>query len=208
MFKLDNLGNPRVAAEIKYNSSKSSNPANLTIVNDTLYFTLSDNDGRTQLWRETNTGETDYIEGIPPHLGYNLSNLNILNNSLYFSTTDDDNRTYFWKTNDVGDLERTGHIDSNYSYNSSNFTIVNDTLYFTTTDKFQNDILLWKISNLNGREKTERVYGFDSDTYRLSDFIDVNGILYFTTLEYVGESLWRINDRGSSVFMNSWRRNL
>ncbi|BAY82706.1 hyalin repeat protein [Calothrix parasitica NIES-267] len=195
LFKLDSLGNPRIVKEINTNP-ESSNPANLTIINDSLYFTLTDDDGRTQLWRETKTGEVEEVKGISFSSSYNFSNLTISNNYLYFTTTDKSNRTYLWKTNDLGDVEQVNGTGTSVFYNSSNFTIVNDTLYFSTTNESQYRRYLWKTNNINGQERVERVYGFDSSSYRLSDFIDVNGILYFTTLERSGERLWRINDEG------------
>ncbi len=183
LWQIDNNGYTK---QVPGTVSTYSNLSDFTIVNDTLYFTSDDS---RLLWQVDNNGEA---KSINDYNSSNIRNLTVANNTLYFSAIDRNNDSKLFKINDRGYADIVRDIDE--MSNPSNLMVLNETLYFTAKDK-NNGNELWKVKNeFDNSDTAVRLSEINRKTREApSDFINVNGTLYFTRFN---NELWRIDSNG------------
>ncbi len=211
-----------------------SNPAHLTDVNGTLFFSATDGTNGTELWKSDGTGGgTVMVTDINPgNQGSNPAYLTNVNGTLFFSATDgaSNDGTELWKSDGtaagtvmVKDINP-GNQDSNPAY----LTNVNGTLFFSASDGNSASVHgteLWKSD------------GTDAGTVMVADInpgnqdsapqglLNVNGVLYFAADDGVhGSELWKSdgttpgtvmvqdifpgNEGSSPKFLNNYNGNI
>ncbi|MFM7425301.1 MAG: ELWxxDGT repeat protein [Elainella sp.] len=133
----------------------SSNPANLTVFNNKLYFTAYDDTNGTELWESDGTSDgTKLVKDILSGAGGSSpANLTVLNNKLYFTAYDDINGEEVWESD--GTPEGTKLVKDIFpgsgsfgfpgfpgftsivrpnSSDPNNFFVFNNKLYFSAND--------------------------------------------------------------------------
>ncbi len=190
LWQIDNNGYTK---QVPGTVSTYSNLSDFTIVNDTLYFTSDDS---RILWQVDNNGEA---KSINDYNSSNIRNLTVANNTLYFSAIDRNNDSKLFKINDRGYADIVRDIDE--MSNPSNLMVLNETLYFTAKDK-NNGNELWKVKNeFDNTDTAVRLSEINRKTRQApSDFINVNGTLYFTRFN---NELWRIDSNGEPEPVNN-----
>ncbi|MEA5579065.1 putative Ig domain-containing protein, partial [Anabaena sp. UHCC 0451] len=167
----------------------SSNPYNLTNVNDTLYFTGYDDVNGTELWKidsEGNPVKFDINVGAGSSNPYNLTDIN---GTLYFSANDGINGTELWKIGTDGTPVLVSDINQQmgrlYPYNLTN---IDGTLYFTAYDG-SNGYQLWKIDT-------------DGNPVKVNDFGN-GGFIYYMGKPIDKMELIRTLSSGGSITVDS-----
>ncbi|HRN93551.1 MAG: T9SS type A sorting domain-containing protein [Chitinophagales bacterium] len=201
------VANAQVPVLVKdiYTGSGNSNPANLTDVNGTLYFSANDGNAAhgTELWKTngTNAGTT-LVQDIYVGGNSNPSNLTNVNGILYFSATDAAHGIELWKT----DGSTTTLVkDINPSTTSSyphDFVAVGSTLYFVANDG-TNGFELWKTDGSNTQMVRDIYTGSNGiiPTYSHTTWLmQINGTLYFAATDgSSGTELWKSDGTASGT---------
>ncbi|WP_375498073.1 pre-peptidase C-terminal domain-containing protein [uncultured Nostoc sp.] len=143
-YNLDITAQPQ-AQQLEINpGSGSSDPKNLTVWGNTLYFTANDATTGIQLWKSDGTTNTR----ITNNSGFNPDALIVFNNKLYFTATDSTYGTELWQY-DGTSVTRISDINLNSgSSNPSNLTVVGNKLFFTAVDS-SNTRKLWVYNSTN-----------------------------------------------------------
>jgi ELWxxDGT repeat protein len=205
---------------------ESPNLQNLVAIGPTIYFTASDGNNGTELWKSDGTaagttlvkdifpGESTY-QGTygGPYTYPNSSNptdLTNVNGTLFFRANDGVNGYELWKSDGtpagtklVKDIF--SGISNSYptgpnSSNPANLTTVNGTLYFTATDGV-NGRELWKSDGTTAGTKMVKdiVSGAGSYARYLTS---ANGTLFFSVDDRVnGYELWKSDGTDSGTTM-------
>jgi ELWxxDGT repeat protein len=180
--------------------SADSNPTDLTVVNNRLFFVADDGTGRTgrELWMtdgsENPMRVVDLLQGSDSS---NPSELTDVNGTLYFAADDGIRGRELFRTtfNASGTEASTSRVsDINSGLNSSNptdFVNVNGRLYFTADDGIRG-------RELRSFDPTTNTVALVRDIIQGSlssdprDLVNANGTLYFTADDgIVGRELWR-----------------
>ncbi|PSB23629.1 Ig-like domain-containing protein [Stenomitos frigidus] len=167
-------------------TSGSSNPSNLTVIGNTLYFTANNGIRGTELWKADLTGATaptivkDIRSGANSSLPRNLVNFN---GTLYFEA-DDGSGLVLWKTD--GTLGGTVKVESTTSYSQPGLlAVAGNTLYFTAGNGSQ----LWRI-NAAGTQTT--LLQDISSGAGISNLVAIGNTIFFTATDSSnGVELWR-----------------
>jgi len=197
-----------------------SNPSNLSIVDDKLYFRANDGTHGVELWSITASPglnvQATQVQLAANGAGINDSsasslakNLVLINGTLYFVASDGTNGTELWRLNNSGVAEivgvtfggggiRAGAKNSN----PRDLTNVNGVVYFSAdTDTGTG---FWRILPSGMAELVVdklATSGQDAGpmTPRTSLLTNVNGILYFVAADSTnGNELWRVNASGAA----------
>ncbi|WP_026734432.1 ELWxxDGT repeat protein [Fischerella sp. PCC 9605] len=129
-YDLNITAQPQARLIRDINSTGSSNPANLTALGNTLYFTADDGVNGMQLWRSDGNTATR----LSNTSNFNPSKLIVFNNRLYFIASDSTFGRELWEfngtsVNRISDINLgTGNSDPD------NLTVVGNQLFFTATD--------------------------------------------------------------------------
>ena len=205
----------------RYNAS----PRNLTISGGLLYFTT--NEG-TKLWRSdgTDEGTYEFSSSIASGLRSKFTNLTDVDGSLFFLDTDlDFLQTSLWKSD--GTLQRTEqvkqlHFPTSYDFDSSqphpanefadDFFAFAGALYFSTEDGIHGRELWRSDGTPEGTAMVQDINReFGVHPYLKSyprDFVDLNGVLYFTADDGVhGRELWTSDGSRDGTYMVANIRN-
>ncbi|MBD2120122.1 ELWxxDGT repeat protein [Trichocoleus sp. FACHB-262] len=177
-------------------SSSTNIKSNLTSVNGTLYFTVSDGASGTELWKSDGTAAgTALVKDINPGAGSSTpSNLTNVNGTLYFSADDGLNGTELWKSDGTtGGTALVKDINPGISSSAAgNFVNVDEILYFTAINSTYG-LELWKSDGSTaGTVLVQDIYegGAGSFPTLLSN---VNGTLYFSAKDGInGRELWAL----------------
>ncbi|MGR0480856.1 MAG: ELWxxDGT repeat protein [Candidatus Electronema sp. V4] len=195
-----------------YAGAGKSSPSYLTNVNGVLYFNADDGTNGYELWRSDGTAAgTFMVKDIYPGTsswGTNdsfPSSLTHVNGVLYFSAGDGTNGEELWRSDGtaagtfmVKDIYAGsgGSISYTAYYRNSPLTHVNGVLYFMANDG-TNGWELWRSDGTAaGTFMVKDIYaGVNDDganSSSPSDLINVNGVLYFITVDGINaEGLWR-----------------
>jgi ELWxxDGT repeat protein len=172
-------------------ASTTGNPANNLVVNDMLYYTISN-----EMWRVNALGQAELLDfnvGSPY-----VSSLTNVNGVVYFIEGANLRRLNALNQDELVKA-LVGDNPSNIGY----LTTVNDTLYFRFYDSV-NGNELWRVSAQTAAQMVDDTApgvgiwpgntGNTSDQWHL---LNLNGTLYFSADNGVdGEELWRINPSG------------
>jgi ELWxxDGT repeat protein len=181
----------------------SSNPSQLTAVDNKLYFAAANTDaGGTELWKSDGTAAgTVSLDVNPLTYASDAKEPFLFNGSLYFAANDGVHGWELWKsdgtetgTSLVKDLYPGGNwgLYSQYAPSAPEFTVVNNQLYFigfdgnATTSYNQ----LWKTDGTSAG--TVKVKDFPSFSSFPQHLTNVNGTLFFSAYDDVaGTELWK-----------------
>ena len=195
-----------------YGEAYSSFPGDLTVFNDRLYFSASDEENGRELWvSDGTTGGTQLLKDINSEVGnysgaYGSSpgNLTVFGDRLYFSANDGENGRELWVSD--GTTEGTqllkdidpGTSAYGFAYSSfpRNLTVFNDRLYFTANDG-ENGRELWVSDGttegtqlLKDIDPGTNTYGFADSSFP-ENLTVFNDRLYFTANDgETGDELW------------------
>ena len=183
--------------------TESSNPASLTPVGQTLFFTADDGVHGRELWKTDGTfGGTSIVSDIHAGAsGSSPSSLTDVNGTLYFSADDGVNGRELWKTD--GTAEGTVRVlDINPAGSSSpaHLTSVDGTLFFSADDGIHG-IELW-LSNGSGAG-TRMVADLDGTAFDStpSELTNVDGVLFFNATDgAAGTELWTSDGTQAGTF--------
>ena len=198
----------------------SSSPRELTVIDDTLYFSAEGVHIGRELWKVQGNNQPVHVKDIfegtcSSHCtsgsSYNSSSptdLTVMNGMLYFEANTSDRGREIWVSDgtDEGtkllfDIQPDGHG------NPSDLTVVGDRLYFTADDGFHGREL-WETDGIvedNGTSPgTKIVKGsgfFPGPAGSHPDHLTAVGdTLYFSADDwYNGQSLWQINENNISL---------
>ncbi len=158
----------------------SSNPTNLSVMNNVLYFRADDGTNGVELWKYDGTNTPSMVADINAGSGDSSPlYLTVMNNVLYFQADDGSHGIELWKydgTNApsmVADINNVG-MDSS---NPSGLIVMNGVLYFHASDNTAGDEL-WKFDGTNTPSMVADINpGIDGSS--IDQFIVMNDVLYF-----------------------------
>ncbi len=174
--------------------SDGSNPDNLTVMGDKLFFTGFDPINGFELWVSDGTeAGTNIVKDITPGFdSSNPDNLTVMGDKLFFQASDPINGNKLWVsdgteagTNIVKDI--TSGFDSSHP---DNLTVVGDQLFFTANDS-SSDYELWVSDGTEaGTNLVQDINpGFDSSNFH--NFTAIGDKLFFTGFDDInGTELW------------------
>jgi len=196
------------AGKNKYGNVYSSAPDNLTVMNNKLYFSASDENGR-ELWvsdgTDAGTKMVKDIYAVKNKSGYAYSsapyNLTVMNNKLYFIASDENGRE-LWVSDgtDAGTkMVKDIHAGKNsyglaYSSHPNKFTVMNNKLYFSADN--ENGRELWVSDGTDAGTKMVKDIHAGKNIYGIAyssspDSLTVmNNKLYFRAENANGQELW------------------
>ncbi|MCW5316351.1 pre-peptidase [Nostoc sp. KVJ3] len=183
-----NLSGSSQARMFDLNSgSGSSNPSNLTVASNILYFTANDGSTGSQLWKSDGTvANTTRLTNINSG-NFNPANLTVFNNKLYFSANDGIKGTELW-VYDGTQTQIVSDINPNGSSNPSNLTVVGNKLFFSADDGTHGQEL-WEYDGTTSALVKDIYPGVNSSNPL--NLTNVNGQLFFTANNPTyGTELW------------------
>lgn len=174
-------------------------PARLTAVGNTLYFTVDDGVHGREMWKSdgTATGTVMVKDILPNRAPSNPDRLTVLNGVLHFRAVNSKGRESLWRTD--GTAEGTVEIaDINVSYSGGSvpdpMTVMNGNFYFTADDGIHGEEL-WKSDGTPaGTAMLKDIYtGAPNPAIYPPYYLTALGnTLYFTANDGVaGEELWK-----------------
>jgi ELWxxDGT repeat protein len=128
---------------------RGGNPANLTGLNGTLYYTCTIIYNGNELWKYDDVNGNSQVGGINIDHGTGDSNpasITIFNNQLYFSATDGINGRELWKVDGVGGtpvLVKEINTSAGIGSDPTSLIVLNGSLFFSADDGV-NGRELWK----------------------------------------------------------------
>ena len=188
------------------NAGNSSSPSSLANVGGTLFFAADDGINGRELWQASGT-DVSLVADIYPgsdDFGRPFSSspfsLTDVEGTLFFAANDGINGRELWRTEGtnvslVEDIyPGTNLFGTANSSDPSNLTSVGGTLFFAANDGI-NGRELWRADQENAslvRDIYPGRSGFDFNGSFPSDFVDVDGTLFFVSEDGVnGRNLWR-----------------
>ena len=181
-----------------------SQPQNLILRNNSLYFTTKDTDGNVGLWKSDGSRDgTVQIKQFTPDNFPRLSavaNFTQVNNSLYFTLQFESGHIELWKTDSSSSgTVKVKDIDSDARL--LELANSNGMLHFSTTTRY-GDSQIWKSDGTEAgtvpvpNPSQGVVPGFPAH------LTDVNGTLLFSaTTPAEGTELWKLNANGEPVLL-------
>ncbi|MEH2326763.1 MAG: ELWxxDGT repeat protein [Nostoc sp.] len=187
-YTLDLSGSPQARMFDLNSGSGSSNPSNLTVASNILYFTANDGSTGSQLWKSDGTvANTTRLTNINSG-NFNPANLTVFNNKLYFSANDGIKGTELW-VYDGTQAQIVSDINPNSgSSNPSNLTVVGNKLFFTADDGTHGQEL-WEYNGTTSALVKDIYHDVNSSSPL--NLTNVNGQLFFTANNPTyGTELW------------------
>jgi len=196
------------AGKDKYGNVYSSRPDSFTVMNNKLYFSADNENGR-ELWVSDGTDAgTKMVKDI--YAGKNKSgyayssspnSLTVINNKLYFSASDENGRELWVSDGTDAGTKMVKDIyagkNSNglaYSSHPDSFTVMNNKLYFGADNGSGKE--LWvSDGTLTGTKMVKDIYA-GKNIYRIAysshpdSFTVMNNKLYFSASNANGKELW------------------
>ena len=174
-----------------------SNPAHLTNVNGTLFFTADDDTSGVELWKSDGTpAGTVQVKDINlafPGATSSPANLTAVGNTLYFTANNGVNGVELWKSDGTpaGTVQVKDIYAGAFDAAPANLTVVGSTLYFTANDGVSG-IELWKSDGTPaGTVQVKDIYPGAPDGAP-SHLANINGTLLFAANDGVnGVELWK-----------------
>ncbi|MDY6897764.1 MAG: hypothetical protein SWZ49_06745, partial [Cyanobacteriota bacterium] len=194
LLKITNGDSP--TAKPVGNSSILWNPENLTIFDDTLYFTVTDSGGQKGLVKLDDKGNVEpvrFIDSRNYNSTFNPRNLTVVNDKLYF-VFGEKNQGKLYQINERGDAEAVRDNSSSYqAINPENIYFVSNTLYFTAEDR-RDGINLWTI-NERGYSERISIIGNSNNSPNIDNFTIFRDGLFFTVSHDESTEFWTVTDR-------------
>ena len=176
---------------------------NLTVVNNTLFFTADDGTHGRELWKSDGTPEgTVMLKDIYPGVNTSWpSYFTVVNNTLFFIADDGIHGRELWKSDGTPDgtvMLKDIYPGVNDSW-PSYFTVVNNTLFFSADDGIHGREL-WKSDGTpDGTVMLKDIYPGTNGAWPITDgyspspeFTIVNNTLFFIAADGIhGYELWK-----------------
>jgi len=192
----------RVEMVKNINSGGSSEPTDLIIFNNILYFNADDGVHGSELWKTDGTDVgTVMIKDINPNSFSYPSSFTDSNNVLYFRANDGTNGNELWKTDgtDVGTVMIKDINPSGTSFPSF-FINFNNVLYFSANDG-TNGNELWKTDGTASGTVMVKDININGNASP-SNFVNFNNTLYFRASDSIhGSELWTTDGTASGTVM-------
>ncbi|MEL0332101.1 MAG: ELWxxDGT repeat protein, partial [Candidatus Poseidoniales archaeon] len=197
-------------------------------VGNEVYFAATDGTNGNELWKTDGTASgTVMVKNINDGSVYPYSQDSLnptthdvcpepgrrhcieMNNEFYFSATNATNGTELWKSDGTASgTVMVKDIATQYSYSSGgphHMVVFNNTLYFAADDG-TNGIELWKSDGTaSGTVMVKDInpyYGWGTEDSRPSDFVVMNGTLYFQAhTNSNGRELWKTDGTATGTVM-------
>ncbi len=172
----------------------ASNPANLTVIGTTMYFTADDGVNGIELWKTDGTASgTALVANINPGAGSSSpSNLININGVLYFLANDGVNGIELWRSDGTANgTTLVKDINPNGDGSISGLTSFNGKLYFAANDG-ANGTELWQSDGTDaGTTLVKDIFNGISNSSPTS-LVSYNGSLYFAATDSTGDrELWK-----------------
>lgn len=173
----------------------SSNPENLCVFGEHVYFSADDGIRGRELWRVKVSGELELVYDITPGPeGATIDNLYVFKDRLYFRVADANRPGELWRTDGTPrGTELVRAFGSPTGEKGVNVIIrgQSDRLFFTVGDP-KGTSILW---STDGSEEGTHPLKTDQDDQALllNNYTGcmIGGILYFSARQYPGPGLWR-----------------
>jgi len=178
------------------NNASSSDPAELTVVGSTLFFSANNGTNGIELWKTDGTsGGTVLVKDIRAGSANAYpSSLTNVNGTLFFKAFDSTNGIELWKSDgtDAGTVLVKNIAAGNTSSYPSSLTNIGGTLFFSATDGV-NGVELWKSDGTSaGTVQVKNISAAGSSTP--TSLTNVNGTLFFAASNDTnGIELWKSN---------------
>ncbi len=177
------------------NPTGNSDPAELTVIGSTLYFTANDGSG-VDLWKSDGTpGNATRVKDIFPTGDADVAYLTAVGNTLYFRAEDGTTGFELWKsdgtpegTTRVKDI-RTGEDASSFP---NQLTNVGGTLFFTAIDGGSNREIWKSDGTADGTTKVKEINAGTASANPLS-LTAIGSTLYFSATDGTNVELWKSN---------------
>ena len=183
----------------------SSNPTGLTAVNHMLFFAAKDARHGTELWKTDGTpGGTAMVKDIRGGTGVNSSPSHLVNvyGTLFFAAADASAGRELWKSDgSANGTVRVKDIAPGTDHaRIENTTAVYRTLFFTATDGLHGQEL-WQsdgteMGTVMVKDMTPGPKGSQGEgpaTFRMGNFTNIYGTLFFTAYENDTYYIWKSN---------------
>ncbi len=116
-----------------YGSTTDSDPSNLTVVGNMLYFVAMTPSGGRELHKSDGTnGGTGLVFDIDGAFSSQPNHLTAFHNQIYFTATGANGQTELWKSDGLV-TEQVRDLSGTTSSNPNNLTVLNEKLYFVAT---------------------------------------------------------------------------
>jgi len=167
----------------------SSYPSYLTIYNNKLFFSATDNDHGNELWLYDGVNKPFLVYDINMQGGQGdngaIMNVTVYNNKLFFTAYDGIHGSELWGFDDINNPEMVYDIiPGAQSSDIYCITILNNTMFFIVRDTFETRSL-WKYDGINNPEKIISV----TNPYRI---IAYNNKIYFTKYTNNVGGIWEL----------------
>jgi ELWxxDGT repeat protein len=199
-----NLGQVVLVKDIDTLTDFGSEPRELTVFNNKLYFSADNRTNGRELWiSDGTTNGTQLLANIsipddfprPPFFGSFPTSFTVLDNKLYFTAAVINGRNLWVTDGTTNGTQLVSDSANFFIFGGGNLTVLNDKLYFSANDDFNpNNFELW-ISD--GTDAGTRLLkdinpgvngGFAPDA---TSFTEFNNKLYFSANDGLnGEELW------------------
>jgi ELWxxDGT repeat protein len=178
-----------------------SRPSNFTVVGDTLFFTATDFNHITELWKTDGTADgTVMVAGFDPSSipAPIIANVTNVNGTVFFTVDDDVHGDELWKSDGTSTQLVKDIVPGSGSSTPERLTNVNGTLFFIANDGESDGTgyALWKSDGTADGTVMVKQFAPDAvagDIYNLTAF---NGELFFVTIDGTatnthGYELWK-----------------
>jgi trimeric autotransporter adhesin len=171
-------------------SPGSSSPADLTVFNNSLYFSANDGSGR-ELWKSNGAASgTVVVSEINPSGSSYPTGIRNFNGTLYFSANDGTAGPEFWKSNGTNSSLIKDIASGTADSNPTNGVELNGSVLFSANNS-TNGSELWKTDGTSaGTVLVKDIYN-GTNSSSPSYLTNVNGVLFFAARDSTGYGLWK-----------------
>ena len=207
LWKSDGTANGTVQVKDINSGTANSDPEQLTVIGNTLFFTAEDGSpgSHPSLWKTDGT-EAGTVRLTNPTYQGGPSGLSVMNDTLYFCNGG------LWKSDGTVNGTMLVHQESGFGVCRGETTVVGNTIYFAGTASVGNDgIELWKSDGTaNGTVQVKDIRS-NSPNSMPSDFIAMGNAVYFNANDGIhGKELWKSDGtaNGTVLVKDLWNGTL
>ncbi|MDC3267856.1 putative Ig domain-containing protein [bacterium] len=207
LWKSDGTANGTVQVKDINSGTANSDPEQLTVIGNTLFFTAEDGSpgSHPSLWKTDGT-EAGTVRLTNPTYPGGPFGLSVMNDTLYFCNGG------LWKSDGTINGTMLVHQESGWGVCRGETTVVGNTIYFAGTASVGNDgIELWKSDGTaNGTVQVKDIRS-GSPNSMPTDFIAMGNAVYFNANDGIhGRELWKSDGtaNGTVLVKDLWNGTL